>query len=156
LLAKVIIVYESLFGNTKMVAESIVEGMGEVPGIETTLSKPKGVDFDQITKYDAILVGSPNHIGGATRGIRKFIDKLGEIYLEGKVAAVFDTYGGRDFEKAMKKMEKQIEEKVPGLELVTPGLSIKVKGIRGPIVEEELPKCREFGIKIATLLKEQA
>ena len=155
LLAKVIVVYESVFGNTRMVAESIIEGMGEISGVETTLSKPKGVDLNQITKYDAILVGSPNHIGGATRGIRKFIDKLGEIYLEGKLAAVFDTYGGRDFEKAMKKMQKQIEEKVPGLELVTPGLSIKVKGLRGPIVEGELPKCREFGVKIATLLKEQ-
>ena len=153
LLAKVIVVYESVFGNTKMVAESIIEGMGEVSGIETTLSKPKGADLNQITKYDAILVGSPNHMGGATRGIRKFIDKLGEIYLEGKLAAVFDTYGGRDFEKAMKKMEKQIEGKVPGLELVAPGLSIKVKGLRGPIVEGELPKCREFGIKIASQLK---
>ena len=153
MLAKVIVVYESVFGNTRMVAESIIEGMGEISGVETTLSKPKGVDLNQITKYDAILVGSPNHIGGATRGIRKFIDKLGEIYLEGKLTAVFDTYGGRDFEKAMKKMERQIEEKVPGLELVAPGLSIKVKGLRGPIVEGELPKCREFGVKIAKQLK---
>ncbi len=27
-MAKVIVVYESLFGNTRMVAESIIEGMG--------------------------------------------------------------------------------------------------------------------------------
>jgi flavodoxin len=156
LLAKVIIVYESVFGNTKMVAESIIEGMREVSGIEATLSKPKEVDLNQIVGYDAILVGSPNHMGGATRGIRKFIDKLAKINLEGKLAAVFDTYAGGEFEKAVKKMEKQIGKKVPGLKLAAPGLSIKVEGMRGPIAEGELPKCKEFGLKIANQLKGKA
>ena len=152
-MARVLVVYETVFGNTKTVAESIVEGMREVSGIEATLSKPRGVDLNQLVGYDAILVGSPNHAGGATRGIRKFVDKLGKINLEGKLAVVFDTYGGGDFEKAVKKMEKQISEKAPGLKLVAPGLSILVKGLRGPIVEGELPKCKEFGVKIATLIK---
>ena len=152
-MAKVIVVYESVFGNTRVVAESIIEGMREVSGIETTLSKPKEVDLNQITEYDAILVGSPNHIGGATWGIRRFINKLGKIKLEGKLAAVFDTYVGKDFEKAVKKMEKQIREKVPGLKLAAPGLSIKVKGLRGPIAQGELPKCKEFGTKIAIQIK---
>lgn len=156
MLAKVIVVYESVFGNTKMVAESIIEGMREVSGIEATLSTPKEVDLNQLVGYDAVLVGSPNHMGGATRGIRKFIDKLGKISLEGKLAAVFDTYGGRDFEKAVKKMEKQMGEKAPALKLAAPGLSIKVEGMRGPIAEGELPKCKEFGLKIATVIKEQA
>lgn len=71
------------------------------------------------------------------------------IELEEKRGAVFDTYIGRDFNKTVRKMEKRINEKVPGLNLITPGLSIKVKGMKGPIVEGELPKCREFGNKIA-------
>lgn len=156
MLAKVIVVYESVFGNTKMVAESIIEGMRQVSGIEATMSKPKEVDLNQLVGYDAILVGSPNHMGGATRGIRKFIDKLGKINLEGKLAAVFDTYAGGEFEKAVKKMEKQIGEKAPALKLAAPGLSIKVEGVRGPIAEGELPKCKEFGLKIANQLKGKA
>jgi flavodoxin len=154
--AKVIVVYESIFGNTKAVAESIIGGMTEVSGVEATLSKPRGVDLKQLVEYDAILVGSPNHMGGATRGIRKFIDKLRKINLEGKLAAVFDTYGGGDFEKAVKKMEKQIGERAPGLKLAAPGLSIRVEGLRGPIAEGELPKCKEFGLKIANQLKGKA
>ena len=98
-------------------------------------------------------MGSPNHIGRATRSIKKFIDKLGNLNLEGKLAAVFDTYIGKDFEKAVKKMEKQISEKVPGLKLAAPGLSIRVKGMKGPIAEGELPKCKEFGTKIAIQTK---
>ena len=151
--AKVIVVYESKYGNTKFVAETITEGMREVEGIEAVLSEVKAVDFSRIPVYDAILVGSPNHIGGPTRGIKKFIDKLGKLPLEGKLFAVFDTYIGKDFEKAAKKMEKRISEKVPGLKLVASGLSIRVAGMKGPVSEGELPKCKEFGSKIATQMK---
>ncbi len=152
-MAKVIVVYESKYGNTKFVAETIIEGLKKVKGIETVLSELKKVDLNEIPDYDAILVGSPNHLGGPTRGIKKFIDKLGKLNLKGKSAAVFDTYMGGNFEKAAKKMEKKINEKVPGLKLVAPGLSIKVQGMKGPILEGELPKCKEFGNKIATQMK---
>ncbi|GAG82969.1 unnamed protein product [marine sediment metagenome] len=152
-MAKVIVVYESKHGNTKLVAETIIEGLKKVKGIETVLSELKKVDLNEIPDYDAILVGSPNHLGGPTRGIKKFIDKLGKLNLKGKMGAVFDTYLGGNFEKAVKKMEKKINEKVPGLKLVAPGLSIKVQGMKGPILEGELPKCKEFGNKIATQMK---
>ena len=152
-MAKVIVVYESKYGNTKLVAETIVEGVKEVSGVEAVLNELKEVDLNRLFGFDAVLVGSPNHIGSATRGIRKFIDKLGNLNLQGKLVAVFDTYLGGDFEKAVKKMEKQIGEKVPGLKLPAPGLSIRVEGMKGPIVEGELPKCKEFGIKVATQIK---
>jgi hypothetical protein len=50
-------------------------------------------------------------------------------------------------------MEKKISEKVPGAKLAAPGLSIRVEGAKGPISEGELPKCKEFGRKVATQLK---
>ncbi|MEM3538559.1 MAG: hypothetical protein QW193_02585 [Nitrososphaerales archaeon] len=50
-------------------------------------------------------------------------------------------------------MEKQINEKIPELKMISPGLSIRVQGIKGPILEKDLPKCKEFGNKIVTLLK---
>jgi len=153
LLAKVIVVYESKHGNTKLAAEAIIEGISEIEGIETVLSELKEVDFKNIADYDAILVGSPNHFGGPTRSIKKFIDKLGKLNLKGKMFAVFDTYLGTDFEKAVKKMEKRINEKVSGSKQLALGLSIKVQGMKGPISEGELPKCKEFGNKIATQLK---
>ena len=153
MVAKVIIIHESKYGNTRLVAEKIAGGMNEVPGVETVLSELKEVDLNQFIEFDAILVGSPNHIGSATRNIRKFIDGIGKLGLEGKLAAVFDTYMGSDFEKAVKKMEKQMNKKAPGLQLAAPGLSIRVEGMKGPVTEGELPKCREFGAKIAALLK---
>jgi len=96
-----------------------------------------------------VLIGSPNHMGGPVRGITRFIDELGKLDMAGKQAAVFDTYMGGDFNKAVSKMEARIKNKAPSLELISPGLSIRVEGMKGPIAEGELPKCREFGIKIA-------
>jgi len=58
-----------------------------------------------------------------------------------------------DFEKAMKKMEKRISEKVPALKLIASGLSIRVDEAQGPITEGELPKSIDFGKKIAAQLK---
>jgi flavodoxin len=152
-MVKVFVVYDTKYGNTKLVAEKIVEGMKEVEGIETAVSDAEEVDLERVADYDAVLIGSPNHLGGPVRGIKKFIDKLGKFDLKANWVAVFGTYLGRDFEKAAKKMEKRISEKVPRLKLVTSGLSIRVGGMEGPIVEGELPECKDFGKKIADQLK---
>ena len=53
---------------------------------------------------------------------------------------------------ATKKMEKRLGEKVPPLRLMASGLSTRVDEIKGPITEGELPKCIEFGKKIAAHL----
>ncbi|MCP8305620.1 MAG: flavodoxin domain-containing protein, partial [archaeon] len=73
---KVFVVYDTKYGNTKLVAETIVEGMREVEGIETAISDVEEVDLERVADYDAILIGSPNHWGGPVRGIKKLIDKL--------------------------------------------------------------------------------
>ncbi len=150
---RVIVVYDTKHGNTKLVAEKIMEGIGEVEGIETAISDVEETDPKKAADYDAILIGSPTHFGGPVRGINKFIDKLAKLDLKAKWVAVFDTYLGGDFEKSVKKMEKRIGEKVPGLKLITSGLSVRVDGMKGPVTDGEFPKCREFGKKIATQLK---
>jgi len=146
------VAYESRYGNSKRVAETIIEGMRLVEGVEAALSDVKDVDLGTIADYDAIVIGGPNHTSGPTRGVKKFVDKLGTRPLKDKLFAVFDTYTSRDFEKATKKLEQRVHEKAPGLKMIAPGLSIKVEGVKGPIAEGGLPKCTEFGIEIATQL----
>ncbi|MFX1606006.1 MAG: flavodoxin family protein [Promethearchaeota archaeon] len=149
---KVLVAFDTKYGNTETVAKTIVEGIKSAEGIEVALSNMKKVDFKKLDGYDAMLVGCPTHFGGPTRGAKKFIDKLGKLELKGKKIAVFDTYIKEDFEKSVKKMEERINEKSPGLQLLLPGLSIQVGDMKGPILEEELPKCREFGKRVATQL----
>ncbi len=151
-MTKVLVAFDTKYGNTKIAAEKIAEGI-KAEGIDVTLSNMKEVDFKTIEQYDAILMGCPNHFGGPTRTAKKFVDKFEKLDVKGKVIAVFDTYIKEDFEKAVKKMEEKINEKIPGSQLMTPGLSIKVEGMKGPILEEEFPKAKEFGKQIATQIK---
>ena len=148
-MAKAIIIYESKYGNTRQVAELIAEGMRQVRGTEVTLSEVGQVDLNNLVTFDAYLIGSPNHMGGPTGSIKRLIDQLNKLKLENKKIAVFDTYMSKDFEKAIKKMEKQIVEKLSGLVISVPGLSVRVDGMKGPITEGESIKCREFGVNIA-------
>jgi hypothetical protein len=71
--------------------------------------------------------------------------------------AVFGTYAGkvRTPDRAVRKLEKMVEKKLPNLKPILPSLSIRVNGVTGPIVDGELPKCVDFGKKIAMQLKTQ-
>jgi flavodoxin len=57
---KAIVIYESMFGNTKRAAETIIEGMKEA-GVEAAMSTPKELDEKGLAGFDAIVVGSPSH-----------------------------------------------------------------------------------------------
>ena len=148
---KVLIVYDTKYGNTEKVAKLIAEGITSTDGNEVIVNNVKDVKLKEETSYDLILIGSPNHFGRHIGSIKKFINKLPKSQLKVNAYAVFDTYITVDFEKAVKKMEKQISELMPDLPKASPGLSIKVEGTgasKGPIVNEDLPKCKEFGIKL--------
>ena len=151
-LARVFIVYDTKYGNTKHVAEKIAEAMKQTKEIETTVNDVEEVNLKNIDTFDAILIGTPNHMGSPSRTITNFIDELGKLKLKPKKAAVFDTHMAQDY-RAVEKMEKRIHEKAPALKLISPGLNIQVNGMTGPITEGELPKATEFGRKIATQLK---
>ena len=53
----------------------------------------------------------------------------------------------------MKKLEKMVEKKLPNLTLLSPSLSVRVIRLPDPIAEAKLPKCLDFGRKIAVQLK---
>jgi flavorubredoxin len=157
LLVKVFVVYDTKYGNTKLAGETIVEGIREVEGIETSIGYVKEIDIGKVADYDAIVLGAPNHMGRPSQTMKKFVDRLAELDLKAKNVAVFGTYSGRvrTVDRAVKKLEKMAEKKLPNLKLISPSLSIRVNGIPGPLVEGELPKCKDFGRRIANQLKQK-
>ncbi len=146
---KALIVFDTKHGNTQKVAELIADGINSVEDNETDIANVKDVDLNEEKSYDLIVIGSPNHVGSHVKTIKKFIKNLPSASLKFNSFAAFDTYMGKDFEKAVKKMEKQLKENIPNSTTNLPGLSIKVGGMKGPIVDEDLPKCKEYGIKLA-------
>ena len=128
-----------------------MKGIREVEGIEAAIDYVKEVDAEKVANYDVIVLGAPNHMGRPSRTMTKFVDKLAEIDLKVKDVAVFGTYAGRirTVDRAVKKLEKMVKKKLPNVNLISPSLSVRVNGVTGPIVEGELPKCVDFGKKIA-------
>jgi flavodoxin len=155
---KVLIVYDTKYGNTKQVANLIAEGITSSDGNEVIVNNVKDVNLKKEDSYDLILIGSPVHFGKHVGSVKKFINKLPKAKLNLKSYAVFNTYMGADSEtieegvcsytKMLDKIETQIREKMPNLIKAGPGLPIKVNGMKGPISDEDLPKCKEFGMKL--------
>lgn len=87
-------------------------------------------------------------MGTYTGKVKKFINNLSKAPLKGNSFAVFDTYQSKDFEKAVKKLEKQIIKTMPDMKKALSGLSIQVTGMKGPILQDDLPKCIDFGTKL--------
>jgi flavorubredoxin len=113
----------------------------------------KEIDFQKLKDYETLVIGAPNHMGRPSQTIKKFINQLGEQDPKARNAAVFGTYSGRvRADRSVKKLEQMLKEKCPALKLILPGLSVKVKGVTGPITEGEMPKCKEFGEKIASVI----
>ena len=153
-MANAVVIYDSKHGNTKTVAESIAEGLREGGVVDVLVLRVDAAKIEVLAGYDALVIGSPNHIGGATRRIKKLITDLST--LQGKLVAAFDTYMGKDFEKAVGKILKRLGDIAPGLEAITPGLSVLVNGMTGPIAEGELAKSKAFGKRIAACLGSRA
>jgi flavodoxin len=156
ILASIFVVYDSKYGNTKLAAETIAEGIRDVVGVEASVGSVKEVDAENIAGRDALVLGAPNHMAKPSRTMMKFVERLGRVDLKAKYVAVFGTYSGRvrDPDRAVRKMEKTLEEKLPKINLILPGLSVRVHGVTGPIFEGELSRCRDFGTRIANQLKQ--
>jgi NAD(P)H dehydrogenase (quinone) len=95
----ILIVYTSLFGNTEKLAKSVSEGAASVADTSVTLRTADEATTDEVRRCDALILGSPVHMGMLDWRIKKFIDS--SVYqlwlvdeLVGKVAGVFATGGG--------------------------------------------------------------
>ncbi len=148
---KVIIVYETKFGNTKLAGEAIGEGLTE-KGHDVIVKHVKEIDVSEINNFDLVILGSPTYAGSPAGSIKKLIKKMSEINLEGKSIAAFDTHisegEGKFLRKAVFKMEKQVMKKISGIKKPVEILQVGVHGIKGPLIDGELEKCKEFGKKI--------
>jgi flavorubredoxin len=153
-MVNVFVFYDSKYGNTKLAAEKIAEGI-KSEGIGVEIGYVKDVSLQEAVCVDAIVLGAPNHMASPSRTMQKFIDRLASMELKARKVVVFGTYAGKERtqDRAVMKLERIVAEKLPNSKLVLPGLSVHVKGVSGPVVEGELPKCVEYGKAIATQIK---
>jgi flavodoxin I len=85
---KVMIIYDSVFGNT----EKVARGMGEALGnSEAGVFKVSDMRLELMAGVEFLMIGSPTRGFRPTEGITNFLTNLPENSLKGMKAAAFDT-----------------------------------------------------------------
>lgn len=98
-MTKVLVVYATDYGNTKKMAETIAEGVRSVPQAQVEIKLAEDATQEDLLTSDAIIVGTPVHMGSPDWRVKKFIDTVcSPLWMKdslvGKVGAVFTTGGG--------------------------------------------------------------
>ncbi len=114
-MAKILVVYYSMYGHIETMANAVAEGAREVEGVEVTLkrvaeimdeekARAVGAKVDQaapiaspkeLDQYDGIIIGTPTRFGNMAAQMRNFLDQTGSLWasgaLVGKVGSVFTS-----------------------------------------------------------------
>ncbi|WP_073162389.1 MULTISPECIES: NAD(P)H:quinone oxidoreductase [Pseudomonas] len=116
-MAKVLVLYHSMYGHIETMAQQVAEGARGVPGVEVTIKRvPETMDPEafkaaygkvdqqaqvaspsELSDYDAIIFGTPTRFGNMSGQMRTFLDQTGGLWakgaLVGKIASVFTSTG---------------------------------------------------------------
>ena len=150
---KALIVYDTTFGNTKMLAEMIGAGIEESQDVSCVIIHHKELLPENVTESDIVLFGSPIHAGMATHGIKSAIKKAASVGLRNKLVSTFDTYASVTKGRGVRNMESILTKVAADTRLITPGHSALVHGFRGPLHESEEQRANDFGRRIAKELQ---
>ncbi|MBE0522609.1 MAG: FprA family A-type flavoprotein [Candidatus Methanoperedenaceae archaeon] len=142
---KAIVIYLSTSGNTKAMAEAIVEGL-ESRNVDAKAVNFHETSIEDIKAADAIAIGSSTFYYKMLLPMEKFIESLEKATVADKVGAAFGSYGWSG-EAPVMIAEKMREL---GMDVIDPVLRIQYQP-----VEKDLEECKMLGKDIAKKLKKK-
>ncbi len=152
---KILIIYDSMFGNTEKVANKIVQSF---PEKDIKLVHIAKAELKDIESCDLAIFGSPTHGGQPSAPISEFLKKLPKDALKGKLVAAFDTRFSKTEHGLGLKMlmnmigfaaEKMLTNlKTKGGKPVLPGKGFIVNDKEGPLSKGELARATKWADEI--------
>jgi len=155
---KVLIVYDSIFGNTEKIALAISNSLGSKENVETF--RVSAIKSEQLVELSLLIVGSPTRAFRPTKAITNFLKKISSNGLKGVKVAAFDTRISpadvnsrflnilvKLFGYAAKPIADKLEKK--GGELIISPEGFFVKGTEGPLKDGELERAADW-VKLIT------
>ncbi len=146
----VLILYVSIYGSTKKMAEAIAKGVSEEDA-NVTLFDMNDSDYqlirDAIEKADGMLVGSPTIAGDVPRPVWEVLSLIATVKSKIKLGSAFGSYGWSG------EATKMIEDRLNGLRIKLHKPSLKIKLIPD---DKVLKECQEFGKQFATALEQKS
>jgi flavodoxin len=91
-MAKILIAYTSVTGNTEKMAQYIAEGI-RFSGSEVTTKNIATIeDVSELNGYDGYILGSPTYHRDITKDMKAFLFLAKRANLEGRLAGAFGSY----------------------------------------------------------------
>lgn len=160
---KVLIVYDSVYGNTKQVALAIGETImnGIAPADACATCYLGDVEQDALSKVDLLVFGAPTQQFRPAPAAREFLKRLPKKRLAGVQVVAFDTRiteeeiqsHGRVVTKlfdlfgyAAPRISDQLEK--AGGEVIIAPEGFFVGGTEGPLLDGELDRARDWATSI--------
>ena len=154
---KVLIIYDSFFGNTEQIARAIGNALGSQKDVGTL--RVSNAKQEQLTGLELLIVGSPTRAFRPAEAIKNFLKRISPDGLKGVKVAAFDTGIGMSDMKssalrilvkiagyAAKPIADRLKKK--GGDLVMPPEGFWVKGTEGPLKEGELERAAGWAKRI--------
>ncbi|MFX1483969.1 MAG: flavodoxin family protein [Promethearchaeota archaeon] len=156
---KALVLYHSLFGNTRTVAMSLAKGIQE-SGVDVTCIGIETFDISRICEYEFIAIGSPTHMIRTSKEMKEFLLRLDTYDLKGKLGFSFDTrtdsrMNDRKWSVFENSAARVIERKMKRLKMkiIRPRQSAIVTGREGPLDSGVEDTFLEIGREIGRTLE---
>jgi len=145
---KVVIIYDSVYGNTA----SIAKAMGAAIGGEARVSRVRDVDASNLEPADVLVIGSPTLGGRPSQPIQDLLRDLPESLVKGAKVAAFDTRYTGKFVKMFGFAADRIAEHLTskGALLALPPEAFYVTGKKGPLKDGELERAAVWARRMTT------
>lgn len=153
---KGIVVFDTSYGNTKTIAETIAETLKD-RGIAVDTFYVKDVKKLSADDYDFLVLGSPTKFGTMSLTVKGLLGKVKSKEWANKPFAAFDTENPENIEKKQGSAAEKIAEKLTGKQMnqLLPVLKALVLGWKGPLQEGEIERTKEYAREIAIKLKRE-
>lgn len=145
---KILTIYDSVYGNTKQIAEAIGSAFAATDVKVVSVSEAKQEDLEAT---ELVIVGTPTHGGRAKPALQEFLNRIPAGALAGKRVAAFDTrFAAADQNLALRLLMKVIDFAAPriaktlaakGGKLAAPPEGFIVTGKEGPLKDGELERA---------------
>jgi len=144
-----LVVYDSKFGNTERIAETIALAFQEaVPTRLTAIDDVPDLGA-ALAGVDILVIGGPTQVHGVSAGLRHPVEELAEGSLKGVRTAAFDTrlHGMRAVTgSAAVRLGRLLRRR--GAWLVVPPSSFIVEGREGPLHEGEVEHAHAWAVEV--------
>ncbi|HEX9206839.1 MAG TPA: NAD(P)H-dependent oxidoreductase [Steroidobacteraceae bacterium] len=154
---RLLIVYHTMTGGTRQMAEAAAKGARTEPEVRTTLRRAPEATTDDVLAADAYLFATPENLASMSGLMKDFFDRTYYAVLDrinGRPYAAM-ICAGSDGQNAARQVERiargwRLQPIAPALVVITHAQAAEAILRPKTIAAAELARCEELGLTLAS------